>query len=149
MLDVNVKGVFHLTQALAPALAAAGTSRNPSRVINIGSIDGIRVPEMDTYSYSASKAAVHHMTRVLARRLGRDNITVNAICPGPIETPSLASRIAGQADPDAVRARFLANQPTGRLGRAEEVAALAVYLASDEASYTTGQTHIIDGGLIG
>jgi 2-keto-3-deoxy-L-fuconate dehydrogenase len=74
---------------------------------------------------------------------------VNAICPGPIETPSLASRIAGQTDPDAVRARFLANQPTGRLGRAEEVAALAVYLASEEASYTTGQTHIIDGGLIG
>ena len=141
VLDVNVKGVFHLTQALAPALSAAGTSRNPSRVINIGSIDGIRVPEMDTYSYSASKAAVHHMTRVLARRLGRDNITVNAIAPGPFESKMMAATL------DAFREHIEAASPFGRIGEPDDIAGAAIYLASRATAWVTGVILPVDGGM--
>ena len=103
MLDLNVKGVFHLTRFLRPALAAAGTHEHPARVINIGSVDGIRVPQLETYSYSASKAAVHHMTKVLAARLAPDNITVNAIAPGPFESKMMAATLEafGDVDPRA------------------------------------------------
>ena len=141
VLDVNVKGVFHLTRALAPALSAAGTPRNPARVINIGSIDGIRVPEMDTYSYSASKAAVHHLTRVLARRLGPDNITVNAIAPGPFESKMMAATL------EAFRPYIESSSPFGRIGEPDDIAGAAIYLASRATAWVTGVILPVDGGM--
>jgi len=141
VLDVNVKGVFHLTRELAPALSAAGEPRNPARVINIGSIDGIRVPEMDTYSYSASKAAVHHMTRVLARRLGPDNITVNAIAPGPFESKMMAATL------DAFRPFIEQASPFGRIGEPDDIAGAAIYLASRATAWVTGVILPVDGGM--
>jgi NAD(P)-dependent dehydrogenase (short-subunit alcohol dehydrogenase family) len=141
VLDVNVKGVFHLTRDLTPALSAAGDPRNPSRVINIGSIDGIRVPEMDTYSYSASKAAVHHMTRVLARRLGPENITVNAIAPGPFESKMMAATL------DAFRPMIEQASPFGRIGEPDDIAGAAIYLASRATAWVTGVILPVDGGM--
>jgi NAD(P)-dependent dehydrogenase (short-subunit alcohol dehydrogenase family) len=110
-------------------------------VINIGSIDGIRVPEMDTYSYSASKAAVHHMTRVLARRLGRDNITVNAIAPGPFESKMMAATL------DAFREHIEAASPFGRIGEPDDIAGAAIYLASRATAWVTGVILPVDGGM--
>ncbi len=141
VLDVNVKGVFHLTRALTPALSAAGTPRSPGRVINIGSIDGIRVPEMETYSYSASKAAVHHMTRVLARRLGPENITVNAIAPGPFESKMMAATL------EAFRPHIESSSPFGRIGEPDDIAGAAIYLASRATAWVTGVILIVDGGM--
>jgi NAD(P)-dependent dehydrogenase (short-subunit alcohol dehydrogenase family) len=141
VLNVNVKGVFQLTRHLTPALSAAGTQRDPARVINIGSIDGIRVPEMDTYSYSASKAAVHHMTRVLARRLGPDNITVNAIAPGPFESKMMAATL------DAFRPMIEQASPFGRIGEPDDIAGAAIYLASRATSWVTGVILPVDGGM--
>jgi NAD(P)-dependent dehydrogenase (short-subunit alcohol dehydrogenase family) len=138
---VNVRGLFLLTRALTPALAAAGDPRSPSRVINIGSIDGIRVPEMDTYSYSASKAAVHHMTRVLARRLGRENITVNAIAPGPFESKMMAATL------DAFRPMIEQASPFGRIGEPDDIAGAAIYLASRATAWVTGVVLPVDGGM--
>lgn len=141
VLDVNVKGVFHTTRYLTPALAAAGTEQRPSRVINIGSIDGLRIPELDTYSYSASKAAVHHMTRVLARRLAREHINVNALAPGPFESKMMAATL------DAFRDVIEQSCPLGRIGEPEDIAAAAIYLASPAASYLTGVILPVDGGI--
>jgi NAD(P)-dependent dehydrogenase (short-subunit alcohol dehydrogenase family) len=141
VLDVNVKGVFHLTRYLTPALSAAGTPRRPSRVINIGSIDGIRVPELDTYAYSSSKAAVHHLTRVLARRLGRENITVNAIAPGPFDTKMMSATL------EAFRPAIESASPFGRIGEPEDMAGAAIYLASPAASWVTGVVLVVDGGM--
>ena len=90
VLHTNVEGIFHLTVALLPALRAAATAEDPARVINIGSIDGLRTPAMENYSYSASKAAVHMLTRHLAKRLAAESITVNAIAPGPFESKMMA-----------------------------------------------------------
>jgi 2-keto-3-deoxy-L-fuconate dehydrogenase len=143
--DLNVTSMMRTIRAALPGMLARGSGN----IINIASVASSIRAWPNRCAYGVTKAAVIGLTKSVAADFADRGIRVNAICPGPIETPSLGRRIAGQTDPDAVRARFLANQPTGRLGRAEEVAALAVYLASDEASYTTGQTHIIDGGLIG
>ena len=102
VLDLNVKGVFHLTRFLHPALAAAGTHEVPARIINIGSVDGLHVPSLETYSYSASKAAVHHMTRVLAAKFAPDHITVNAIAPGPFESKMMAATLDAFGDSTGV-----------------------------------------------
>jgi 2-keto-3-deoxy-L-fuconate dehydrogenase len=96
--------------------------------------------------YGATKAAVIGLTKAIAADVVSKGVRCNAICPGTIETPSLHDRMAAQGDMEKARAAFLARQPMGRLGRAEEIAELALYLASDESSFTTGQTHIIDGG---
>ena len=141
VLDVNVKGVFHLTRYLTPALAAAGGPGAPARVINIGSIDGLRVPELDTYSYSASKAAVHHLTRVLARRLAREHITVNAIAPGPFESKMMAATL--ELFGDAIAAAC----PLGRIGEPEDIVGAAIYLASRASSWVTGVVLPVDGGM--
>src|SRR5690606_37674407 len=98
------------------------------------------------FAYGASKATVIGITKSIAADFVKQGIRCNAICPGTIDTPSLEERIAAQGDAETVRAAFVARQPMGRLGTPEEVAALAVYLASDEASFTTGGVHIIDGG---
>jgi 2-keto-3-deoxy-L-fuconate dehydrogenase len=99
------------------------------------------------FAYGTTKAAVIGLTKAIAADFIRSGIRCNAICPGTVQSPSLDQRIAAQGDVEKVRAEFVARQPMGRLGRPEEIAALAVYLASDESRFTTGQTHIIDGGF--
>jgi 2-keto-3-deoxy-L-fuconate dehydrogenase len=97
--------------------------------------------------YGSSKAAAIGLTKSIAVDFIRQGIRCNAICPGTVQSPSLEQRIAAQGDPERTRSNFIARQPLGRLGRPEEIAVLAVYLASDESSFTTGQIHIIDGGF--
>lgn len=140
----NVEGVFHLTVALLGALRKAATEQIPARVINIGSIDGLRTPAVENYSYSASKAAVHMLTRHLAKRLASDHITVNAIAPGPFQSKMMAVL----EDPD-VRAQIEAEVPLGRIGRPDDVAGLTLLLASRAGSYMTGTVIPLDGGITG
>lgn len=141
VLDLNVKGVFHLTRLLVPLLAAAGTHDDPARVINIGSIDGIAVPLLETYSYSASKAAVHHMTAVLAKHLAPQHITVNAIAPGPFESKMMAATL------DAFGEQIAASAPLKRIGRPDDMAGTAIFFASRAAAYVTGAVLAVDGGI--
>jgi NAD(P)-dependent dehydrogenase (short-subunit alcohol dehydrogenase family) len=141
VLDLNVKSVFYLTRALVPQLRAAATSDDPARVINIGSIDGIHVPLMETYSYSASKAAVHQLTRHLAKQLGRHQITVNAIAPGPFESKMMAATLRDFGDSIA------ASSVLGRIGRDDDMAGTAIFLASRAGSYCTGVVLPVDGGI--
>jgi NAD(P)-dependent dehydrogenase (short-subunit alcohol dehydrogenase family) len=140
VLDLNVKGVFHLTKFLRSSLEAASTPEDPSRVINIGSIDGIHVPAMETYSYSASKAAVHQLTRHLAKRLA-PRITVNAIAPGPFESKMMAATL------DAFGDQIAAGAPMKRIGRPDDMAGTAIFLASRAGSYLTGAVIPVDGGI--
>jgi NAD(P)-dependent dehydrogenase (short-subunit alcohol dehydrogenase family) len=140
VLDLNVKGVFHLTKFLRPLLEAAATEDDPARVINIGSIDGIQVPILDTFSYSASKTAVHQLTRHLARRLA-PRVTVNAIAPGPFESKMMAATLAAAGD------QIAASAPLKRIGRPDDMAGAAIFLASRAGSYLTGAVIPVDGGI--
>ena len=141
VLALNVKSIFHLTRACLPQLAAAGSAADPARVINIGSIDGLRVPMLHTYAYSASKAAVHHLTRVLAVELAAKHITVNAVAPGPFESKMMAETL--RAFGDAIKASV----PLGRIGAPEDMAGVAIYLASKAGAYLTGTVIPVDGGI--
>jgi NAD(P)-dependent dehydrogenase (short-subunit alcohol dehydrogenase family) len=141
VLDTNVKAVFFLTKELLPLLRSSGTPEDPARVINIGSIDGLHVPGLETYAYSSSKAAVHHLTRVLARRLAPEHITVNAVAPGPFESKMMAETL--RAFGDAIKAAC----PRGRIGEPEDMAGVAIYLASRASAYVTGAVIPVDGGL--
>ena len=141
VLDLNVKGPFFLTRALVPKLVASGTLDDPSRVINIGSIDGLHVPSLPTYSYSASKAAIHHLTRVLAKELGPQHVTVNAVAPGPFESKMMAATL------DAFGDAIAASAPLRRIGRPDDMAGVAVFLASRAGSYVTGAVIPVDGGI--
>lgn len=141
VLALNVKGVFHLTRSLVPLLAAGARPGDPARVINIGSIDGLQVPMLETYAYPASKAAVHHLTRVLALRLAAQNITVNAIAPGPFESKMMAETL--QRFGDAIVARC----PLRRIGTPEDMAGTAIFLASRAGAYLTGTVIPVDGGI--
>jgi NAD(P)-dependent dehydrogenase (short-subunit alcohol dehydrogenase family) len=140
VLALNVKGVFHLTKFLVPLLQAAGTTDAPARVINIGSIDGITVPVLETYAYSASKAAVHHLTRHLAKRLA-PAITVNAIAPGPFQSKMMAATL------NAFGEQIAANAPLKRIGRPDDMAGAAIYLSSRAGAYLTGAVIPVDGGI--
>lgn len=140
VLSLNVKGVFHLTKALVGLLEAASTPEDPARVINIGSIDGLRVPFLETYSYAASKAAVHHMTRHLAKRFA-PRITVNAIAPGPFESRMMAATLEAYGD------EIAASAPLRRIGRPDDMAGTAIFLASRAGSYLTGAIIPVDGGI--
>ncbi len=140
VLALNVKGVFHLTKFCRPLLFAAATEGNPARVINIGSIDGIHVPAMETYAYSASKAAVHQLTRHLAKALA-PRVTVNAIAPGPFESKMMHATLEAFGDEIAAAA------PMSRIGRPDDMAGAAIYLASPAASYVTGVVLPVDGGI--
>ncbi len=141
VLDLNVKSVFFLTRALLPQLENAATADDPARVVNIGSIDAIQVPMLETYSYSASKAAVHQLTRHLARSLGRRNITVNAIAPGPFESKMMAETLKNFGDSIAK------SSPLGRIGRPDDMAGAAIFLASRAGAYVTGAVLPVDGGI--
>lgn len=141
VLDLNVKAVFHLTKFCVPRLRDAAGPGNPSRVINIGSVDGLHVPTFDTFSYSTSKAAVHHLTKVLAAKLAPE-ITVNAVAPGPFESKMMAATL------DAFRDVIIDQSPLGRIGEPDDMAGVALYLASRAGAYVTGAVIPVDGGLV-
>jgi NAD(P)-dependent dehydrogenase (short-subunit alcohol dehydrogenase family) len=141
VVDLNLKTPFYLTRAFLPLLEAAGTADDPARVINVGSIDGFRVPEFPTYSYAASKAGLHQLTRVLARELGPRHITVNAVAPGPFESKMMAVVLAEQGD------EIAAASPLGRIGRPDDMAGVAIYLSGRGSAYVTGAVIPVDGGI--
>ena len=142
VVDLNLKTPFYLTRAFLPLLEADGTADDPARVINVGSIDGLRVPyEYPTYSYSASKAGLHQLTRVLARELGPRHITVNAIAPGPFESKMMAATLAARGD------EIAAANPLGRIGRPDDMAGVAVFLSGRGSAYITGAVIPVDGGI--
>ncbi|NWG46446.1 MAG: SDR family oxidoreductase [Alphaproteobacteria bacterium] len=143
VMDLNVKSIFFLTKALLPALRAAASAEDPARVINIGSIDGLHVNPIEHFPYSAAKAGVHHLTRALARRLAPENITVNAIAPGPFESKMMAETLRNYGD------QIAASNPRGRIGTAEDIAGTAIYLASRAGAYTNGVILPVDGGIAG
>jgi NAD(P)-dependent dehydrogenase (short-subunit alcohol dehydrogenase family) len=138
---LNVKGVFHLTRACMPLLEAASKPGDPARVINIGSIDGLHVPVLETYAYSASKAAVHHLTRTLARQLASEHITVNAVAPGPFQSKMMKETLERFGD------MIVAQVPRGRIGEPEDMAGIAIFLASRAGAYITGAVIPVDGGM--
>jgi 2-keto-3-deoxy-L-fuconate dehydrogenase len=138
--DVNVKSMHRTIKAFLPAMLASGGGS----IVNISSAAGVFKAAPNRYVYGATKAAIAALTRVVASDFVTRNIRCNAICPGTIETPSMLGRAAALGA--GGREMFVSRQPMGRLGTAEEIAALAVYLASDESSFTTGVAHIIDGG---
>lgn len=141
--DLNAKAMFRTIKAFLPGMIAQGHGN----IVNMASVSGSVKGVPNRFVYGASKAAVIGLTKSVAIDFVTKNIRCNAICPGTVETPSLGERIAAQGDVEKARAAFIARQPMGRLGKAEEIAALALYLASDESSYTTGAIHIIDGAL--
>ncbi|GAB3008490.1 SDR family oxidoreductase [Amycolatopsis acidiphila] len=143
VLSTNVTGVFELTKALLPALRAAGDK--PARVINIGSVDGLRVPPFENYSYSASKAAVHMLTRHLAKRLAGEAITVNAIAPGFFPSDMTGFLLAEPGGQQAIEGTV----PLGRLGGQDDIAGTAIFLSSAAGAYLTGAVLPVDGGLFG
>ena len=140
--DLNVRGMHRCIRAVLPGMLARGCGS----IVNIASVASSIKGAPNRYVYGATKAAVIGMTKALAADVVAKGVRANAICPGTVQSPSLEGRIAAQADPVAARAAFLARQPTGRFGTPEEVAALAVHLASDESGFTTGAVHVIDGG---
>ena len=142
VMNINVQAPFMLTQALLPQLRASASAEDPSRVIMIGSIDGIRVPFGDNYSYSASKAGVHMLARHLAHHVVKENITVNSIAPGPFESKMMAYML----DDPASREMVEQSVPRGRIGSPEDVAGTVLYLASRAGAFVTGTVIPLDGG---
>ena len=143
VMDVNVKGVFFLTQALKPLLAAAGTAEDPSRVINIGSVESRTVAEHENYPYPASKAAVEWLTQVLAQRLASEHITVNGLLPGPFESRMMRATLEKAGD------AISAGVPLGRIGAPDDIAAAAIFLASKGGRWLTAVNIPVDGGVSG
>ncbi|MGW4828883.1 SDR family oxidoreductase [Amycolatopsis japonica] len=141
VIDLNLKSPFWLVQALLPALRRAGTADDPARIINIGSIAAIHVAEAPNYSYAGSKAALHQLTRVLARELGPQHVTVNAIAPGVFPSQMMAATI------DAIGDTIAAKTPLRRIGRDDDMAGTAVFLAGRAGSYLTGAIIPVDGGI--
>jgi 2-keto-3-deoxy-L-fuconate dehydrogenase len=145
--QLNVIGMFNICQALLPAMVTA----KRGSIINMSSIASSIKAVPNRFAYSTTKAAIIGLTKSVAADFLHAGIRCNAICPGTVDTPSLTERIATQARTEGrsveeVRAQFIARQPMGRLGSVDEIAALAVYLASDESAFTTGAIHVIDGG---
>lgn len=143
VMDINVKAPFMLTQELLPELERNATAEDPGRVIMIGSIDGIRVPMGDNYSYSASKAGVQMLARHLAGHLVGRNVTVNSIAPGPFESKMMAYML----ESDDSREMVEGNVPRGRIGSAADIAGTVIFLASRAGAFTTGAIVPVDGGI--
>lgn len=149
VMDTNVKGVFFLTQKLLPLLRHSASAEDPARVINVGSIDGLKTPVFETFSYGPSKAAVHHLTRVLATHLVKENILVNAIAPGPFPTYMLSTGVGGRGDVENTDWDSVgAANPRGRVGSAEDIAGIAIFLSSRAGAYTVGDVILCDGGSV-
>lgn len=140
VMDINVKAIFTLTRDLLPLLTKHASPEDPSRVINIGSIDGLRVSTMDNFAYGASKAAVHFLTKNLAVRLAPKGVTVNAIAPGAFESQMMDHTLSKYRD------QIEQENPLGRIGRPGDMAGLALYLAANASKYLTGQVIALDGG---
>lgn len=141
--NINIKALFELTVRSLPLLRAAASPQDPARVINIGSIDGLGVPRLESYAYSTTKAGVHMLTRHLASKLAAESITVNAIAPGPFDSKMMAFALD---DPQA-RAAIAASVPLGRVGEPDDMAGTVIFLASRAGRYLTGAVIPVDGGL--
>lgn len=142
VLNVNLRAGFFLIQQLLPQLRAAATAQDPARIISIGSIGGLHIPNWDAFPYGASKAALHHLTRALAKRLGPDCITVNAIAPGPFPSRLTDTQSA------AVQKSVLDHVPLGRPGEPQDIEGLVVFLAARAGAYVNGTTIALDGGYV-
>ncbi|EUC36214.1 hypothetical protein COCVIDRAFT_22009 [Bipolaris victoriae FI3] len=142
VLNLNLKRVFQLTQAVTPLLEAAATPSSPARIINIGSVDGLRVPALETFAYSASKAGLHHMSRVLASHLGKRGITSNTIACGPFQSKMMKATLEKYQDV------ITGGIPLGRIGTPEDVAGTCIWLSSRAGSYVNGATIALDGGSV-
>ena len=150
VMDTNVKGVFFLTQKLLPLLRTAAQGASPSRVINIGSIDGLKSSAFDAFSYGASKAAVHHLTRFMATHLTKERILFNAIAPGPFPTWMLSTGVGFGGETEGVNWDQVGKaNPSGRVGTAQDIAGLTIFLCSRAGEYIVGQTIACDGGVVG
>jgi NAD(P)-dependent dehydrogenase (short-subunit alcohol dehydrogenase family) len=142
VMNVNVRAAFFLTRELLPLLKAAAREEDPARVINLGSIGGLHIPNWEAHAYNTSKAAIHHLTRSLCKTLGKDRITVNAIAPGPFPSRLTDTRS------EAVKKSVAAYVPLGRPGSPEDVEGAVVFLASRAGAYVNGATLPLDGGYI-
>ena len=150
VMDTNVKGLFFLTQKLLPQLRKAAAEGPPARVINIGSVDGLKSAVFDTFSYGASKAAVHHLSRFLAAHLTKERILVNVIAPGPFPTWMLSTGVGFRGETEGVDwDRVGRGNPSGRVGTPQDIAGLAIFLASRAGEYVVGQVIACDGGEVG
>ncbi len=141
-MGLNVTAMYRMIRAFLPGMIKAGGGS----IINMSSVASSVIAAPNRFAYGTTKAAVIGMTKAIAADHITQGIRCNAICPGTVESPSLEQRLAATGDYDAARAAFIARQPIGRIGKPEEIAALVVYLASDESAYTTGVAHVIDGG---
>lgn len=141
-LDLNMTAMYRMCRAFLPAMIAGGGGS----IVNMASVAGSVIAAPNRFVYGATKAGVIGLTKSIAADFIGKGIRANAICPGTVESPSLEERLRATGDYEAAKAAFIARQPIGRIGKAEEIAALVVYLASDESSYTTGVAHVIDGG---
>ncbi|KZF19004.1 NAD(P)-binding protein [Xylona heveae TC161] len=144
VLTLNLHRVFTITQLLTPLLEAAASENplDPARIINIGSVDGLRVPALETFAYSASKAGLHHLSRVLANHLGTRNITSNTIACGPFESKMMAATL------QRFREQIEGQIPLGRIGTPEDVAGTCLFLSSRAGAYVNGATIALDGGSL-
>ena len=148
VMDTNVKGVFFLIQKLLPVLRKASSGDDPSRVVNIGSVDGIKTGGFDAFAYGPSKAALHHLTRILAASLIKEKIIVNAIAPGPFPTWMLSTGVGFGGETDVDWSVVGEQNPSGRVGNMQDIAGLAIFLCSRASAYTVGQTITCDGGAV-
>jgi len=137
VMDLNVKSVFFVSQKFLPLLRQSGSSENPSRIINIGSVDGIRIPKLDTIAYSTSKAALHQLTRVFAAKVAKDHVTVNAIAAGYFPTKMTKDVITDEVKDSILLSRF---------GTPEDIVGTCLYLSSRAGSWVTGSILVLDGG---
>jgi NAD(P)-dependent dehydrogenase (short-subunit alcohol dehydrogenase family) len=143
IMDINVKSPFFLTKALLPLLEKSASAADPARIIMVGSIDGLNVNKLPTFSYGPSKAAVHHLTRMLASHLADRKITVNAIAPGPFPSKMMAHTLETMGE------EIRQGVPLNRIGEPADMAGAAIYLSSKAASYVTGVVIPVDGGVVG
>ncbi|KAI9307473.1 hypothetical protein BJ944DRAFT_153370, partial [Cunninghamella echinulata] len=142
VLTLNVKRIFTLTQAFLPLLKAKAQADSPSRIINIGSVDGIRPPPQTTFAYSTSKAGLHHLSKHLASQLGEEHVLVNTVAPGAYRSKMMAATL------DAFEEIIKSKIPVGRIGEPEDIAGTCIYLASRAGAYTTGAVIVVDGGVV-